>query len=132
MRQLIEVFTIGTSDNIPIHTFRLYQCLHRLFGTTETEGVASQPVVRLLETVEADRSRTNDLNRKGAQILSLDAGKGVQVADAKVLLAKMFGYSTKLRSSTQGRATFSMQFSEFAEVPARRAEAIIQKIRGVV
>ena len=72
----------------------------------------------------------NDLNRKGAQINKVEAEKGVQIVAAKAPLAEMFGYSTDLRSSTQGRATFTMQFSEFAEVPARRAEAIIHKIRG--
>ena len=46
-------------------------------------------------------------------------------------LSEMFGYSTDLRSATQGRATFTMQFSEFAEVPAKQAETIIHKIRGV-
>ena len=103
-------------------------------AAAEAAAVLLEPIMRL-EIITPDEylgDVINDLNRKGAQILSLDAGKGVQVVDAKVPLAEMFGYSTELRSSTQGRATFSMQFSEFAEVPARRAEAIIQKIRGVV
>ena len=72
----------------------------------------------------------NDLNKKGAQINGVEAGKAAQTVSAKAPLAEMFGYSTDLRSHTQGRATFTMQFSEFAEVPARRAEAVIQKIRG--
>ena len=72
----------------------------------------------------------NDLNKKGAQINKVETEKGVQIVSAKAPLAEMFGYSTDLRSNTQGRATFTMQFSEFAEVPARRAEVIIQKIRG--
>ena len=74
----------------------------------------------------------NDLNRKGAQINKLTPEKTVQIVSAKVPLAEMFGYSTDLRSNTQGRATFTMQFSEFAEVPARRSEEIINKIRGFV
>ena len=72
----------------------------------------------------------NDLNRKGAQVNKVEAGRGVQQVSAKAPLAELFGYSTDLRSSTQGRATFTMQFSEFAEVPARRAEVVIHKIRG--
>ncbi len=72
----------------------------------------------------------NDLNKKGAQINKVETEKAVQVVSAKAPLAEMFGYSTDLRSSTQGRATFTMQFSEFAEVPARRADVIIHKIRG--
>ena len=74
----------------------------------------------------------NDLNRKGAQINSLAPEKTVQLVSARVPLAEMFGYSTDLRSNTQGRATFTMQFSEFAEVPARRSAEIINKIRGFV
>ena len=73
----------------------------------------------------------NDLNRKGAQVNGVDAERDVQVVHALAPLARMFGYSTDLRSATQGRATFTMQFSEFAEVPSRRAEEIIRKIRGV-
>ena len=73
----------------------------------------------------------NDLNRKRAQVSGVEAERGGQVVHALAPLAAMFGYSTDLRSATQGRATFTMQFSEFAEVPARRAENIIHKIRGV-
>jgi len=73
----------------------------------------------------------NDLNRKRAQIDGVEAERNNQVVKATVPLAEMFGYSTSLRSATQGRATFTMQFKEFAEVPAKQAEAIIYKIRGV-
>jgi len=73
----------------------------------------------------------NDLNRKRAQVLGVDSERGLQVVHARAPLAEMFGYSTDLRSATQGRATFTMQFVEFAEVPARQAEEIIHKIRGV-
>lgn len=73
----------------------------------------------------------NDLNRKRAQVEGVEAERNSQVVKATVPLSEMFGYSTSLRSATQGRATFTMQFKEFAEVPARQAEAIIYKIRGV-
>ena len=73
----------------------------------------------------------NDLNRKHAQIDGVEADRTSQVVKASVPLSQMFGYSTSLRSATQGRATFTMQFKEFAEVPAKQAEAIIYKIRGV-
>ncbi len=73
----------------------------------------------------------NDLNRKRAQVNGVEAERAGQVVQALAPLAEMFGYSTDLRSATQGRATFTMQFSEFAEVPAKRAENIIHKIRGV-
>ncbi len=73
----------------------------------------------------------NDLNKKRAQLSGVEAEKTSQVVRANAPLAEMFGYSTDLRSATQGRATFTMQFKEFAEVPAKQAEAIIHKIRGV-
>jgi elongation factor G len=73
----------------------------------------------------------NDLNKKRAHIVGVEVDRGSQVVQARAPLAEMFGYSTDLRSATQGRATFTMQFSEFAEVPTRQAEAIIHKIRGV-
>jgi elongation factor G len=73
----------------------------------------------------------NDLNKKRAQVNGVDVEKGRQVIHAKAPLSEMFGYSTDLRSATQGRATFTMKFSEFAVVPTKRAEIIIHKIRGV-
>lgn len=73
----------------------------------------------------------NNLNKKGAHIQGVDVEQGRHVVRAKVPLVKLFGYSTDLRSATQGRATFTMIFSEFAVVPNKRSEAIIHKIRGV-
>ena len=73
----------------------------------------------------------NDLNKKRSQINAVDAEQNRQVVKAKAPLAELFGYSTDLRSATQGRATFTMIFSDFDEVPSKRAEAIIHKIKGV-
>jgi elongation factor G len=73
----------------------------------------------------------NDLNKKGAQIQGVNTETGRQVVLAKAPLAELFGYSTDLRSATQGRATFTMIFSEFSTVPSKRADVIIHRIRGV-
>ena len=73
----------------------------------------------------------NDLNKKRAHVTGVTPEKGRQVVHAKAPLAELFGYSTDLRSATQGRATFTMIFSEFSIVPSKRAEVIIHKIRGV-
>jgi len=73
----------------------------------------------------------NDLNKKRAHVAGVNPEKGRQVIHAKAPLAELFGYSTDLRSATQGRATFTMIFSEFSIVPSKRAEVIIHKIRGV-
>jgi len=73
----------------------------------------------------------SDLNSKRGKIVGIDAENALQVLKAQVPLAEMFGYSTSLRSSTQGRATFTMQFFEYDVVPASRADNIIKKIRGI-
>lgn len=101
-------------------------------AAAEGEPVLLEPLMHV-EIITPDEylgDVINDLNRKGAQVNGVEAGRGVQQVSAKAPLAELFGYSTDLRSNTQGRATFTMRFSEFAEVPARRAEAIIHKIRG--
>ena len=72
-----------------------------------------------------------DINSKRGKIIGVEAEGDLQVLKAQVPLAEMFGYSTSLRSSTQGRATFTMQFFEYDMVPASRADNIIKKIRGI-
>ncbi len=67
-------------------------------------------------------------SRRG-KITNLEARSGVQVIQAKVPLVEMFGYATQLRSSTQGRATYSMQFSHYERVPAAIAEKVITQDR---
>jgi elongation factor G len=52
------------------------------------------------------------------------------VVDAQVPLAEMFGYATDLRSATQGRATYTMQFDSYQQVPTSIAEEIIARVRG--
>ena len=52
---------------------------------------------------------------------------GVQAIRAQVPLAEMFGYATSMRSATQGRATYSMEFEKYMETPAAVAEAVIKK-----
>jgi len=74
-----------------------------------------------------------DLNSKRARILGMEPGlEGLQVVTAQVPLAEMFGYSTSLRSATQGRASFTMQYATYDRVPDRVAEQIIKRIKGFV
>ena len=73
----------------------------------------------------------SDLNSKRAKIVGVEIAGHLQTVKAHVPLAEMFGYSTALRSETQGRANFTMQFLEYDVVPAAKAEAIIKKIRGI-
>lgn len=72
-----------------------------------------------------------DLNSKRGKIVGVSAEGNLQILKGHVPLSEMFGYSTSLRSATQGRANFTMQFLEYDVVPAQKAEIIINKIRGI-
>jgi elongation factor G len=71
-----------------------------------------------------------DLNSRRGKILGMRVRAGAQVITADVPLKEMFGYATDLRSKTQGRGTFSMQFSRYEPVPKQIAEEIIGKSKG--
>jgi elongation factor G len=71
-----------------------------------------------------------DLNSRRGQIQAMDERAGARVVTALVPLSEMFGYVGDLRSKTQGRASYSMQFDSYAEVPRNVAEEIIKKARG--
>ncbi len=71
-----------------------------------------------------------DLNARRSAIQGTENRAGSNVIRVEVPLSQMFGYATDLRSRTQGRATFTMHFSHYAEVPAALAEEIVKKIRG--
>ncbi len=74
----------------------------------------------------------SDLTAKRAKIHGMDnRDGGLQVIKAQVPLAEMFGYSTDLRSATQGRANFTMQFAAYDRVPDHISEKIIKRIRGL-
>ncbi|MCB0329171.1 MAG: elongation factor G [Bdellovibrionales bacterium] len=93
-------------------------------------GVALLEPVMKVEVVAPEEFTSNvvgDLNRKKTKIQGLDARSGGQVISAEVPLAEMFGYATDLRSNTQGRATFSMEYDHYEEVPSHIAESIASK-----
>jgi elongation factor G len=93
----------------------------------------------LLEPVMAVEVRTpaeymgdviGDLNARRGQIQAMEDATGVKIVRALVPLSEMFGYVGDLRSKTQGRAVYTMQFDSYAEVPRNVAEEIIKKVRG--
>jgi elongation factor G len=71
-----------------------------------------------------------DLNARRGHVQGMESRGTIQVITAKVPLAEMFGYSTDLRSETQGRATYTMQFSHYEEIPKQIAEEVVAKIQG--
>ena len=68
-----------------------------------------------------------DLNRRRARILGMEPRAGAQTVKCEVPLAEMFGYSTDLRSNSQGRATFTMEFHHYAAVPTHVAESVMKR-----
>ncbi len=102
------------------------------------EGIKRADPV-LLEPVMAVEVRTpeeymgdviGDLNSRRGMIQAMEDATGVKVVRAHVPLSEMFGYIGDLRSKTQGRAVYSMQFDNYAEVPRNVADEIIKKTRG--
>ncbi len=86
--------------------------------------------IMLVEVVCPDDFVSNivgDLNRRRARILGMDPRSGAQSVRSEVPLSEMFGYSTDLRSSSQGRATFTMEYHHYAPVPSHIAEGIVTK-----
>jgi elongation factor G len=108
----------------------------KIAGSLATRKLADEGDAKLLEPmmrVEVVTPEENmgdvvgDLNRRRGMILGMTDGLAGKTVDATVPLAEMFGYATDLRSATQGRATFSMEFEEYAEAPARVSKEIIAK-----
>ncbi|MEW6676247.1 MAG: elongation factor G [Nitrospirota bacterium] len=71
-----------------------------------------------------------DLNSRRGKIQNMEKRGNVQVIRAQVPLSEMFGYATDLRSETQGRATYTMQFSHYEEIPKNIMDGIVSKVRG--
>lgn len=71
-----------------------------------------------------------DLNSRRGRIMGMETRAGAQVVNAMVPLAQMFGYATDVRSATQGRATYTMTFDHYEQVPKSVSEEIIAKVKG--
>ncbi len=101
--------------------------------TADAEPLLLEPIMNL-EIICPDEylgDMMNDLNSKRAKVVGVETKDGLQVVKAHAPLAEMFGYSTSLRSATQGRANFTMQFEKYDVVQQNRADDIIRKIRGI-
>ena len=98
-------------------------------GCRNAHPVMLEPVMKV-EVVTPEQFMgevIGDLNSKRGQIQEMSERGGVKVIDATVPLAEMFGYATQLRSLTQGRASYSMEFFQYSEVPRNVVEDIIAK-----
>jgi elongation factor G len=101
-------------------------------GAKRADPVLLEPVMEL-EVVTPEEYMGDvigDITSRRGRIESMEQRAGSQVIRALVPLAQMFGYATDLRSKTQGRATHSMQFHSYQEVPSSIAQEIVAKVRG--
>jgi elongation factor G len=98
-------------------------------GVQKAKPVVLEPMMKVeVETPEEYMGDViGDLNSRRGMIHGMEDGPTGKVVNAEVPLAEMFGYATSLRSSTQGRASYSMEFSKYNEVPSNVAEAIMKK-----
>jgi len=100
-------------------------------GALEADPVLLEPVMKI-EVVTPEEYMGDvmgDLNRRRGIVGGMESSAGGKIISAEVPLAEMFGYATDLRSATQGRATYSMEFAQYAETPNNVAEAVISKTR---
>ncbi len=98
-------------------------------GALKARPVLLEPVMGVEVVTPEDYMGdvVGDLSRRRGIIAGMDENPAGKIIRADVPLAEMFGYSTDLRSATQGRATYTMEFSKYAEVPERIAEGIINR-----
>jgi elongation factor G len=111
----------------------------KIAGSMAFKEAARRADPALLEPIMAVEVRTpesymgdviGDLNSRRGHIQAMEDASGAKVVRALVPLSEMFGYVGDLRSKTQGRAVYSMQFDSYAEVPRNVAEEIVKKVRG--
>ena len=101
-------------------------------GCKQAKSVLLEPMMKVEVEVPEEYMGDviGDLNRRRGQINSMDDRMGLKIVNAFVPLAEMFGYSTDLRSATQGRGTYTMEFDHYGEVPSNVAKEIIEKRKG--
>ncbi len=98
-------------------------------GALDGDPVLLEPIMKV-EVVTPEENMGDvmgDLNRRRGHVQGMDDSPAGKIIRAEVPLAEMFGYATDLRSATQGRATYSMEFAKYAEAPNSIADAVIKK-----
>jgi elongation factor G len=107
--------------------FRVAGSLALKAALTRAKPVLLEPVfaVEVVTPEEFMGDVIGDLNRRRGQVQGMEQRGNAQVVNAYVPLAEMFGYATDLRSTTQGRATYTMQFDRYEEVPPNIAEKVV-------
>jgi elongation factor G len=98
-------------------------------GFAKARPVLLEPImnVEVVTPEEYSGDVIGDLNRRRGQITGMDESPSGKIVTADVPLAEMFGYATTVRSMSQGRATFTMEFKKYVEVPNNVAETVLKK-----
>jgi elongation factor G len=101
-------------------------------GCRKAKPVILEPIMKVEVTMPEEfmGDVMGDLSGRRGQIQGMEGRGNAQIVRAEVPLSQMFGYATELRSMTQGRATYSMEFKHYAQLPSNLAEEIIAKSRG--
>ena len=101
-------------------------------GAAKAKPVLLEPIMKVEVVTPEDYMGDvmGDLNRRRGLVQGMDESPAGRVILAEVPLAEMFGYSTDLRSATQGRATYTMEFAKYAEAPSSIADAVIKHQQG--
>ena len=101
-------------------------------ATEKADPVLLEPMMAVEVTTPEEYMGAviGDLNSRRGNVNRMESRLGQQILTADVPLQAMFGYATDLRSATQGRATFSMQFDHYAPVPSAISTEIVQRVRG--
>jgi elongation factor G len=112
--------------------FRVAGSLALKAAVARAKPVLLEPVfaVEVVTPEEFMGEVIGDLNRRRGHILGMEQRGNAQVITADVPLAEMFGYATDVRSNTQGRATYTMQFDRYQEVPPNIAEKVVGDQNG--
>jgi len=134
---LVDV--VVTLQDGAFHDVDSSELAFKIAGSMAFKEAARKADPALLEPIMAVEVRTpedymgdviGDINSRRGIIQAMDDIAGTRVVRAKVPLSEMFGYVGDLRGRTQGRASYSMEFDSYAEVPKNVAEEIIKKVRG--
>ncbi|MDQ6950090.1 MAG: elongation factor G [Mariprofundales bacterium] len=101
-------------------------------GALQAKPVLLEPVMKVEVITPEDYMGdvVGDLNRRRGKIMGMGDRGNVKCVDAEVPLAEMFGYATTLRSLSQGRASYTMQFEHYEEVPGNVAKEVIARVKG--
>ncbi|OQA09338.1 MAG: Elongation factor G [Bacteroidetes bacterium ADurb.Bin397] len=124
----------GSYHNVDSDSLSFEICARTAFreALPSCKPVLLEPIMKL-EVITPDQNMgdvVGDLNRRRGQVEGMDSKNGAQVVKAKVPLSEMFGYVTQLRTITSGRASSTMEFSHYSEVPRNIAEEVIAKAKG--